>query len=345
MAPAADDAAPMPPRLALRAGEAPTWNALLSHQETPIGFGALTVTFGFAALPGAATQARVSRGQIAPLRAAITSFPVADLFGETFDAAEINTLPTALRDAVCRAIFTALTSVLPGGLGDALSVDLVNGADETPHDVAFRVTIEGAFSAPATLLIAGAPSAILATLGARELAALARHPQLAAAIPVRARLSLGTLNVTTGEAQALSPGDILIAPPGARKDAIAMTIAGRVRPLTRTEAGWTIGVLRMDDPQGEGSPAPASLHDLPVRLEFHLGEIALPLSAVETLSEGAVLPLEAVTAEGVPVTVRANGTAIAEGDLVQLDDRLGVRLTRVGVRAIEDPAGRADDAP
>ena len=350
----AADAAARPvtlPRVALRSGERAAWNALASHQDTPIGFGDLTVTFTFAALPDGRTQALVTRGTHGPLRVAITEFPVADLFGETFDAGQVSNLPDALREAVSRAMFTALADVLPGGLGSALTVDLVDGAAEQPQEVAASIKIEGAFSAPARFLIAGSPSALLAILGVGELAALARHPQLAASIPVQAALSLGSTDFTLTEVRDLSPGDIVICPVGARKDAIQLRLAGRIKPLTRSGAGWTIGAERMDDPTPpQGSAAPLSLQDLPVRLEFHLGDITLPLSAVETLTEQAVLPLDAVAIDGVPVTIRANGTTIAEGDLVQLDDRLGVRLTRVGVRAIETavdapPALRSDDAP
>ncbi|MEM6914500.1 MAG: FliM/FliN family flagellar motor switch protein, partial [Pseudomonadota bacterium] len=171
----------------------------------------------------------------------------------------------------------------------------------------------------------------------------------------RGGLSLGTSNFTVSEVRDLSPGDIVICPVGARRDAVELRLAGRVRTLTRSDQGWTIGAARMDDPSSpSGSTAEAApshrqaepetsnnLHDLPVRLEFYLGGITLPLSAVETLSEQSILPLEAVAVEGVPVTLRANGTAIAEGDLVQLDDRLGVRLTRVGVHPVESPT----DAP
>lgn len=70
------------------------------------------------------------------------------------------------------------------------------------------------------------------------------------------------------------------------------------------------------------------LSELPVKLEFVLGELTLSLAALNAFIEGQVLPLESTALSN--VEVRVAGKCIAVGELVQLGDRLGVELREVG---------------
>ena len=75
-------------------------------------------------------------------------------------------------------------------------------------------------------------------------------------------------------------------------------------------------------------PAPISaVSDLPVKLEFIVGELTLSISQLNQLIESQVLPLavEALSS----VEVRVSGQCIARGELVQLDNRFGVELSEV----------------
>ncbi len=75
---------------------------------------------------------------------------------------------------------------------------------------------------------------------------------------------------------------------------------------------------------------PVSLGDLPIAVDFDLGRMKLPLNEISKWSEGAVVALEHTDARnGVAVTIRANGRIIGSGDVVLIDDRIGVRITEI----------------
>lgn len=89
-------------------------------------------------------------------------------------------------------------------------------------------------------------------------------------------------------------------------------------------------------PAAEGTPA-ASLADVPVRLDFEVGSIAVPLGQLASLKPGYVFKLRG-RPEGVPVIIRANGTQIGHGELVAIGDSLGVQILAIdGVGADTQP--------
>lgn len=71
-------------------------------------------------------------------------------------------------------------------------------------------------------------------------------------------------------------------------------------------------------------PAPA---EIPVTLVVELGRINLPVSQVADLQPGATLELGRHARE--PVELTSNGRLVARGELVQIDNELGVRVTNV----------------
>lgn len=82
------------------------------------------------------------------------------------------------------------------------------------------------------------------------------------------------------------------------------------------------------------TPAPAgAAHELaaldavPVALSFDLGGLTLPLGELRRVAVGQVFDLGRPL--GGAVRVRANGALVGEGELVEIDGRLGVSLTRL----------------
>lgn len=68
-------------------------------------------------------------------------------------------------------------------------------------------------------------------------------------------------------------------------------------------------------------------HDAPVELSLELARYTLPLSQVATLAPGDVLTTGQPI--GSHVTLLAAGAAIAEGELVEIDGEVGLRILRV----------------
>ena len=67
--------------------------------------------------------------------------------------------------------------------------------------------------------------------------------------------------------------------------------------------------------------------DVPVTLSLEVGRARLPIRNLLQLNQGSVVELERGAGESLDVLV--NGTLIAHGEVVVINDRFGVRLTDV----------------
>ncbi len=75
------------------------------------------------------------------------------------------------------------------------------------------------------------------------------------------------------------------------------------------------------------------LADLGLTVDFDIGDKDISLAEIESWQPGAVVALDPPQFAGrVEVTLRVNGRAIATGDLIAIDDRLAVRLSRLLLR-------------
>ncbi|MEM9280426.1 MAG: type III secretion system cytoplasmic ring protein SctQ [Verrucomicrobiota bacterium] len=79
-----------------------------------------------------------------------------------------------------------------------------------------------------------------------------------------------------------------------------------------------------DEPPHE-EDAKIEVGEIPVELVFELGRQQIVVSELSQIQPGAVLPLEDPIDAAV-VTIRANGRVFGKGELVQVGDRIGVRL-------------------
>ncbi|SDR13254.1 flagellar motor switch protein FliN/FliY [Pseudoxanthomonas sp. CF385] len=67
--------------------------------------------------------------------------------------------------------------------------------------------------------------------------------------------------------------------------------------------------------------------DVPVTLSLEVGRTRMPIRNLLQLNQGSVVELE--RGAGEPLDVFVNGTLIAHGEVVVVNDRFGVRLTDV----------------
>ncbi|MCE3003614.1 MAG: flagellar motor switch protein FliN [Xanthomonadaceae bacterium] len=67
--------------------------------------------------------------------------------------------------------------------------------------------------------------------------------------------------------------------------------------------------------------------DVPVQLSLEVGRARIPIRNLLQLNQGSVIELE--RAAGEPLDVYVNGTLIAQGEVVVVNERFGVRLTDV----------------
>jgi type III secretion protein Q len=83
--------------------------------------------------------------------------------------------------------------------------------------------------------------------------------------------------------------------------------------------------LIMSDPKPN-----AAVDNIPVSLDFDLGNLAVPLGELASLRPGYVFELPG-SLERLRVAIRANGTRIGQGELVAVGDVLGVQLLSLDV--------------
>ena len=67
--------------------------------------------------------------------------------------------------------------------------------------------------------------------------------------------------------------------------------------------------------------------DVPVTLTLEVGRTRLPIRSLLQLNQGSVVELE--RAAGEPLDVFVNGTLVAHGEVVVVNDKFGIRLTDV----------------
>ncbi len=67
--------------------------------------------------------------------------------------------------------------------------------------------------------------------------------------------------------------------------------------------------------------------DIPVQLTVELGRTRIPIKNILQLAQGSVVELD--TLAGEPMDVLVNGYLIAQGEVVVVNDKFGIRLTDI----------------
>src|SRR5580658_2805096 len=91
-------------------------------------------------------------------------------------------------------------------------------------------------------------------------------------------------------------------------------------------------VAEFDQIQDDSQPAAGDVNlevilDVPVTLSMEVGRTRVPIRNLLQLNQGSVVELD--RAAGEPLDVFVNGTLIAHGEVVVVNERFGIRLTDV----------------
>ncbi len=94
------------------------------------------------------------------------------------------------------------------------------------------------------------------------------------------------------------------------------------------------GIRRMNPEDFSGArPEPASdvnlnmVLDVPVTIAMEIGRTRIPIRNLLQLNQGSVVELDRLAGE--PLDVLVNGTLIAHGEVVVVNEKFGIRLTDV----------------
>ena len=94
------------------------------------------------------------------------------------------------------------------------------------------------------------------------------------------------------------------------------------------------GAPAFDTVNAPASAAPSSstqdiqmVLDIPVQLSVELGRTKVPIKYILQLAQGSVVELDALAGE--PMDVLVNGYLIAQGEVVVVNEKFGIRLTDI----------------
>lgn len=81
------------------------------------------------------------------------------------------------------------------------------------------------------------------------------------------------------------------------------------------------------DPTTEGQIQVDVLQNIPVTLSIEVGRASIKIRDLMRLSQGSVVELDRMAGE--PLDLLVNNTVVAQGEVVLINERYGIRLTRV----------------
>jgi flagellar motor switch protein FliN/FliY len=95
--------------------------------------------------------------------------------------------------------------------------------------------------------------------------------------------------------------------------------------MAMANPGMAVGAVTA--PAGRSDVNIDVILDVPVTLSLEVGRTRLPIRSLLQLSQGSVVELE--RAAGEPLDVYVNGTLVAHGEVVVVNEKFGIRLTDV----------------
>lgn len=260
-------------------------------------------------------------------------------FAADNDAFAPEELPAEIRAAVLRALLASVTDRLQAALCVPVAIESVKLASDaavpSPIELNFRVTItDRPGKDDLSLFVALAPlHAAYASELADILAAMPKKtspafPKLDA-LPLELAFESGYLDLNMNDARALETGDVLIPAVwfGSEGKLLLRLCSGHTAPFSAF-CSFADGKAVLEAPLSldvEPSMAASELNDVEIRLSFELDRTVITLGELSSLTPGHVFQLGCDIQT--PVTIRANGKAIARGRLVDMDGTLGVQIS------------------
>jgi len=111
--------------------------------------------------------------------------------------------------------------------------------------------------------------------------------------------------------------------------AAAMAEQATAAPVAAAEARPAAAMFEQFAPAG-GSGHANDINmvlDIPVQITVELGRTRIPIKHILQLAQGSVVELDGMAGE--PMDVLVNGCLIAQGEVVVVNDKFGIRLTDI----------------
>ncbi|WP_367848667.1 flagellar motor switch protein FliN [Rhodoferax sp. WC2427] len=116
-------------------------------------------------------------------------------------------------------------------------------------------------------------------------------------------------------------------PMAAWAEALEEQKGAEAKPEDTSQGGPLFGNSPSSKDKDLGSQDINMVLDIPVTLSVELGRTKVPIKYILQLAQGSVVELDALAGE--PMDVLINGYLIAQGEVVVVNDKFGIRLTDV----------------
>jgi type III secretion system YscQ/HrcQ family protein len=259
-------------------------------------------------------------------------------------------MPEPLRDLVVQRVLAGFLAMLPASVVDAADVRAIHWRSETlpAWDCMLGFTLR---RVPGHLesqgIIATASPAALAWLHEKLPVSAAAATPDRLNLPVPLTIELGRTCVAAPGLRALGQGDVIWI------ETARPTRTGLMAQLRApgTSSGWScrvsreslhiVAAQRQDFATGSADSRDATMNadrssaPLEVPVTFDLGELQVPVQELERMQPGRLFELPQQVAQAT-VNLRVSGKLIAEGRLVTIGKRIGVRIAHVRMERQSD---------
>ncbi|WP_252179044.1 type III secretion system cytoplasmic ring protein SctQ [Endozoicomonas sp. 4G] len=254
----------------------------------------------------------------------------------------IKKLPDSLREAAIASSLTPLFNFLGQMLGQSVTLSHLKPAEQTDAPlIAVNLEAENIRSS-IQIEYSGVIENLLKSIPPHQSIPL---PD----IPLWVSLQKGSTLLNRSELNDLEEGDIVFLEQHVGDSEVIVSIKQNTAFLgtfedTRVTISQRLQAMEeysaqehteheepMPDSEATAPAAPVDLHDLPVMLMFEVGEQQLTFAELQNLTPGYVFQLSNPIAA--PVRIRANGQLIGHCQLVEIEGRLGARITELTGKA------------
>jgi flagellar motor switch protein FliN/FliY len=134
------------------------------------------------------------------------------------------------------------------------------------------------------------------------------------------------MSAETPSSAAVTPADDPMAAEWAAAAAASKPVSTEVAEAVEQVAPAAFANFATGTAPGAGNDIGMIL-DIPVQLTVELGRARIPIKNILQLAQGSVVELEALAGE--PMDVLVNGYLIAQGEVVVVNEKFGIRLTDI----------------
>jgi flagellar motor switch/type III secretory pathway protein FliN len=351
------------PSLAIGKEELDFWNAAISHSGRKITIEETQSVFSFCSTAAPAEPRSgylVTMANGAKLLLIFEEFPFAEWFDADLDIHDVAQLSAGMQEAINTGILNVVRGYIPLGLADLIeqicwkpASELIDSLDDPPFSW-IEISLFGETESPIKLIAGLNPQDLLPLLGAGEHILPSVEQALVGAVQCSLYYSIGSIELTLQDVNGLTAGDLIALGANFNAAVLYVTNVDTRYVFNRDEAGWICDrsfvwpghrnrnawqenggrglsdEIEDEDGEIEQEDAGSQFAKIPVLVEFEIGQLSLPASEIGTWQAGSVVLLDPPQlSETVEINIRANGQLLASGDLVRIDDRLAVKVTRL----------------